>query len=427
VRDSLFSLQKGANIPAVSSIFSGKAAGGGGANSAKGKPLFISSVPTLQTAHIRDGAFPTRGAVTIFYGGGRLNKERQRSGPFRAAAAVLAVVGLLGGSSTAWAAEAAVMTGPGEVRRVVPVGRAVGVKLFSDGVLVVGFSQIPAAGGTAAPARECGLKEGDIITHINASEVDTIEEVQAQLSAIGGEEMSIRCLRGGKQVQVTAQAVKCSTDGSYKLGAWLRDSMAGIGTVTYVDPETGAFGALGHGINDVDTAQLMPLESGGVLSASVESVKKGKRGEPGELHGTFDMSGDIGSLAANTSSGIFGTLTGDDLARMEPVEVATAEQVKAGPAVIYSNVSGDEVRAYDVEIVKLFPHAEDGRDMMIRVTDPELLEQTGGIVQGMSGSPILQDGRLVGAVTHVLVGDPTQGYGILAQKMLKTAESCRKV
>ncbi len=314
-----------------------------------------------------------------------------------------------------------------QTRKLIPVGRAVGIKLFSDGVLVVGFSQIPAAGGNVAPARECGLREGDIITHINASEVDTIEEVQEKISAIGGEEMSIRALRDGKQLQVTAQAVKCSTDGNYKLGAWLRDSMAGIGTVTWYDPDTGAFGALGHGINDVDTAQLMPLESGGVLGASVDGVKKGKRGEPGELHGSFELSRDIGTLTANTCSGIFGTLTGDELARLEPVEVAAAEQVEPGKAIIYSNVSGNEVRAYEVEITKLFPHAEDGRDMMIRVTDPALLAETGGIVQGMSGSPILQNGRLVGAVTHVLVGDPTQGYGILAQRMLKVAESCRKV
>ena len=345
---------------------------------------------------------------------------------FRLGLAALAVAGLLGGSPAAWAAEEPVMTTGAEIRKVVPVGRAVGIKLFSDGVLVVGFSQIPAAGGSALPAKECGLREGDIITHINSSEVDTIEEVQAEIASLGGEEMSIRAIRDGKQVQLTAQAVKCATDGSYKLGAWLRDSMAGIGTVTWYDPITHAFGALGHGINDVDTAQLMPLESGGVLSASVDGVKKGKRGEPGELHGSFTLDRDIGELSANTRSGIFGTLSGDELIQMAPVEVAAAEQVEVGPAVIYSNISGDEVRKYDVEITKLYPGAEDGRDMMVKVTDPELLAATGGIVQGMSGSPILQNGRLVGAVTHVLVGDPTQGYGILAQRMLKVGESCLK-
>lgn len=337
-------------------------------------------------------------------------REAERGRPGRAALlrGVLAAAVLLGplgqGSVFAQAAEGSAMTGAAEHRMVVPLGKAVGIKLFSDGVMVVGFSQIPAAGGNVIPAKTCGLREGDVITHINAAEVDTIEEVREQLSQIGGQEMSIRAVRDGKTVQVTAQAVQCSTDGSYKLGAWLRDSMAGIGTVTYYDPVTGEFGALGHGINDVDTARLMPLESGGVLKASVTEVKKGERGTPGELHGKFEVDEDIGTLWANTAYGIFGTLEGQALSQTAAVEVADKREVKEGKAVIYSNISGDEVRPYEVEITKLFPKAEDGRDMMVKVTDPALLEATGGIVQGMSGSPILQDGRLVGAVTHVLVG-----------------------
>ncbi len=362
-----------------------------------------------------------------------LLKDTEKAGPgrlalLRGALAAGLLLGLLGqGGTAALAAEATAVGAAEGPRMVVPMGRAVGIKLFSDGVMVVGFSQIPAAGGSVVPAKSCGLREGDVITHINAAEVDTIEEVQAELEKVGGEEMSIRAVRDGKPLQVTAQAVKCSTDGSYKLGAWLRDSMAGIGTVTYYDPATGEFGALGHGINDIDTAQLMPMESGGVLRSSVTDVKKGAKGEPGELHGEFDTSADIGSLRANTSHGVFGTLKGDGLDLMKPVEVAAKDQVETGKAVIYSNISGDEVRSYEVEITKLFPHADDGRDMMVKVTDPALLDATGGIVQGMSGSPILQNGRLIGAVTHVLVGDPAQGYGILAQRMLKTGESCRKV
>ncbi len=341
-----------------------------------------------------------------------------------AAALLLALLGQGGATARAAEGEAEMETG---TRQLIPVGRAVGIKLFSDGVMVVGFSQIPAESGAQIPARSCGLREGDIITHINASEVDTIEEVRAQLEQIGGDEMSIRALRDGKTVQVTAQAVKCSTDGSYKLGAWLRDSMAGIGTVTYYDPATGEFGALGHGVNDVDTAQLMPLETGGVLTASVTGVKRGQRGEPGELHGEFDTSADIGALWANTESGIFGTLSSGELALMEPVEVADRDQIETGKAVIYSNVQGEEVRAYEVEITRVFPRAGDGRDMMLKVTDPALLEATGGIVQGMSGSPILQNGRLIGAVTHVLIENPTQGYGISAEKMLEQAENCKKM
>ena len=355
--------------------------------------------------------------------------EKRRPGRralLRGALAAVMLLGPLGqGAPLARAAEVSAVAGAEGPRMVIPIGRAVGIKLFSDGVMVVGFSQIPAAGGNVIPAKSCGLREGDVITHINATEVDTIEEVQEQLTQIGGEEMSIRAVRDGKTVQVTAQAVQCSTDGSYKLGAWLRDSMAGIGTVTYYDPVTGEFGALGHGVNDVDTAQLMPLESGGVLKASVTEVKKGVRGTPGELHGQFDNQEDIGSLWANTSYGIYGTLEQGDLAQTAPMEVAAKEQVKTGKAVIYSNISGDEVRSYEVEITKLFSKAEDGRDMMVKVTDPALLEATGGIVQGMSGSPIVQNGRLVGAVTHVLVGDPTQGYGILAQRMLETGEKCK--
>jgi stage IV sporulation protein B len=360
------------------------------------------------------------------------NTEKRGPGSsalLRGALAGLLLLGLLGqGGAWAAAAEGPEMTGGGSSspRLLVPVGRAVGIKLFSDGVMVVGFSQIPAAGGQAVPAKTCGLREGDVITHINASEVDTIEEVQAELAKVGGEEMSIRALREGKPLQVTAQAVKCSTDGSYKLGAWLRDSMAGIGTVTYYDPATGEFGALGHGINDVDTALLMPLETGGILSATVTDVKKGQRGEPGELHGDFDLSADIGSLWANTPHGVYGSLFQKDLVRMDPLEVATMDQVETGEALIYSNIAGEEVRSYTVEITKLHPDASDGRDLTVKVTDPALLKVTGGIVQGMSGSPIVQNGRLVGAVTHVLVGDPTQGYGILAENMLKTAESCQK-
>ena len=355
-------------------------------------------------------------------------RSEKRKGPtFRGSLVGLLLLGLLcAGAPGAMAAQEGSLMEGGEPRTVVPIGRAVGIKLFSDGVLVVGFSQVPAAQGSVIPAKSCGLREGDVITHINSTEVDTVEEIQEQLREIGGEEMSIRAVRDGKTVQVTAQAVKCSTDGVYKLGAWLRDSMAGIGTVTYYDPHTGEFGALGHGINDVDTAQLMPMESGGVLSASVTDVKKGKRGEPGELHGAFATEEDLGELYANTPSGIFGTLADDRLALMQPVEVAAADRIREGEALIYSNVAGDEVKAYTVEITKRFPDAKDGRDMMIKVTDSALLEATGGIVQGMSGSPILQDGRLIGAVTHVLVGDPTQGYGISAERMMATGKASKK-
>ncbi len=333
----------------------------------------------------------------------------------------LAVFGLL------TAALLCTMGGPAmaasDVRTVIPVGRAVGIKLFSDGVLVVGFSEIPTETGTAAPAKDCGLKEGDIITHINNEEVDTIEQVQTLLQDLEGDQMSIRCMRGEKQLQMTTQAAKCSSDGTYKLGAWIRDSMAGIGTMTFYDPQTGTFGALGHGINDVDTAMLMPLQSGGIMEASVTDVKKGVRGAPGELHGAFQAAPDAGTLWANTDGGVFGTLSDTTLVQgLTPVEVAKPSEIQIGPATILSSVAGEDVEEYTVEITKVYL-ADDGdtRDLMLTVTDPRLLETTGGIVQGMSGSPILQNGKIIGAVTHVLVNDPTTGYGIFLENMLSAA------
>jgi stage IV sporulation protein B len=307
---------------------------------------------------------------------------------------------------------------------VIPLGRTVGIKLFSDGVMVVGLSEIVTNNGSASPATACGLRTGDIITHINSDEVDSIEEVQSLLQNIAGEKMSIRVLRGEKQVQLTAQAVQCSTDGSYKLGAWIRDSMAGIGTTTFYDPETGIFGALGHGINDIDTALLMPLQSGSIMYASVTNVKKGVSGEPGELQGIFEVNRNMGELYANTGSGVFGILSDQSLTGgAQSVPVAERYDVKVGSATILSNIAGNTVEEYSIEIIRVFPGTDgEKRDLMLKVTDPRLLETTGGIVQGMSGSPILQNGKLVGAVTHVLVSNPTQGYGILAQNMLSQAK-----
>ena len=315
-------------------------------------------------------------------------KEWKNGRPWAAAARaalvmVLASACVLAGS--AQAAGAVPDSGSAEGgRMVVPLGRTVGIKLFSDGVMVVGLSEVDTGAGRSAPARDCGLQAGDIITHINSEEVDTIEDVQQVLAQVGGEKMSIRASREGKPLQLTAQAVQCSADGAYKLGAWIRDSMAGIGTMTFYDPESGRFGALGHGINDVDTAQLMPLESGSIMYSEVAHVKKGVSGEPGELQGVFEVDRDLGELYANTAQGIFGQLTDPAMAEgLEPMEVAQRSQVKTGPAVIRSNIDGQAVEEYGVEIVHLYPAGGDGRDLMLQVTDPRLLEATGGIVQGM--------------------------------------------
>ena len=296
-------------------------------------------------------------------------------------------------------------------RMLVPVGHTVGIKLFSKGVVVVKLSD----GGT--PAKACGLRTGDVIVQCGGSTVTSSEQFQSLLQTCGGTaELEVR--RNGDSMTLSVEPER-NDQGVYCIGAWIRDSMAGIGTMTYYDPATSTFGALGHGITDVDTAQLMPFSNGSILPSTVKAVKKGEAGSAGELRGDFDLTSDLGGLYANTSSGVFGTLEAA-YAPAQAQAVLTG-QPAAGPAVIRSNVQGDEVREYDIEILKTVPGSNDGRDMVISVTDPALVETTGGIVQGMSGSPILQDGKLVGAVTHVLLNDPTKGYGISIENVLKAA------
>ena len=306
-----------------------------------------------------------------------------------------------------------------QVRTVIPLGQAVGIKLFADGVLVVGLSELEEGAGKS-PAQQCGLKEGDLILCYNGEKIQSTEHLQALLQENGETEASLTVQRGSESKTV-AITPTCCGDGGIRLGAWIRDSMAGIGTMTYYDPDTGAFGALGHGITDVDTEKLMSLGSGSIMETTVKAVKKGQRGDPGELKGDFSVQKDVGTVTVNCDGGIFGTVTEPEAFAGEPVPVATAEQVQTGDAVIRCTVSGGETKEYQVKITKIFKDEDYTRNLLLRITDPDLLEQTGGIVQGMSGSPILQNGRLVGAVTHVMINDPSQGYGILAENMLRRA------
>ena len=304
-------------------------------------------------------------------------------------------------------------------RELVPVGRTIGVKLFSEGVLVVALSE----GGGDSPAKEGGVKVGDLIVTMNDVAIESTEHLQSLLAENGEAAAALSVRRGGRTVKLDV-CPKQGEDGVYRLGAWIRDSMAGIGTVTYYDPASGEFAALGHGVTDVDTGRLMPLARGAVMASSVKAVKRGESGSPGELRGEFDLTRDIGALRANTDCGIFGILNESDRPADsgEALPLASRSEVKTGGAQILANCAGSEVRAYDIEIEKVYGGPSPTRNLLLRVTDPALLERTGGIVQGMSGSPIVQDGKLVGAVTHVLVDDPTRGYGILIENMLEAAE-----
>ena len=297
-------------------------------------------------------------------------------------------------------------------KMLVPVGHTVGIKLFSRGVLVVKLTE----GDT--PARDCGLQTGDVIVRCGGVGVESTEQFQSLLQENQDASTDLQVRRDGQNLTLSV-APEQNEQGAYAIGAWIRDSMAGIGTVTFYDPETGAFGALGHGITDTDTALLMPFASGSVLPSTVKAVNPGTVGQAGELRGDFDLTCELGQLSANTTAGIFGTMAaGGELEELgEPMPVASPDEVQTGAATILANVEGDQVKEYDIEILKLLDNG-DGREMLISVTDPELLEVTGGIVQGMSGSPILQNGKFVGAVTHVLLNDPTKGYGIFLETML---------
>ena len=292
---------------------------------------------------------------------------------------------------------------------LVPVGRAVGVKLFMGGVLVVGLSD------GASPAKESGLREGDVMLAFNGVDIESAEHLQQLLRDNGEARTTMSVRRGAKTLTLPVEPEE-DESGVCHLGAWIRDSMAGIGTMTFYDPATGRFGALGHGVTDVDTGALMPIASGAIMDATVKAVKRGESGAPGELRGDFDLTHDTGTLSANTDCGIFGHA--DFVPDGEAVEVARHEEIRPGKAVILANCTGDEVHEYEIEIEKVYSGPSPTRNLLLHVTDPELLARTGGIVQGMSGAPILQNGKLVGAVTHVLVNDATRGYGIFMENML---------
>ena len=315
------------------------------------------------------------------------------------------------------AAVPAASAAEGEAERsLIPVGHTVGVKLFARGVLVV---KLPDG---ASPARACGLKSGDVIVSCGGTAVRSTEQFRALLQAAGERPTDLQVTRSGQAVTLSVEPEQ-NDRGDYAIGAWIRDSMAGIGTVTYYDPETGEFGALGHGITDMDTAVLMPFSSGTILPSTVKAVKRGEAGCAGELRGDFALDEELGTLDANTSAGIFGCIESEntDWLQGQALPVAKKSEVKPGKATIRSNVQGDAVQEYEIEILKVLPDSTDGRDLLLSVTDPDLIATTGGIVQGMSGSPIIQDGKLVGAVTHVLVNDPTRGYGIFIENMLEAA------
>ena len=302
---------------------------------------------------------------------------------------------------------------------LVPMGCAVGIRLETDGVTVAGFSEVDTAEGTVSPAADAGLKAGDVITRIGDRDTRSAADFLSAMAAADGSALRLTALRSGRELLFHVEPAM-SREGNWQLGLWLRDGVSGIGTVTYYDPATGTFGALGHGINDLQSGKLLPFEEGSITRAEVVDVVKGACGAPGELCGQPDADAALGTLEKNTDSGIFGTAE-FSAGEGQCIPVAGEEEVKLGPATILTTVGDGGTEEYSIEISRIYRQPEDHRFLLLTVTDPRLIERTGGIVQGMSGSPILQDGKLIGAVTHVLLSDATRGYGISIQDMLRAA------
>ncbi len=293
---------------------------------------------------------------------------------------------------------------------LIPVGEVIGLELSSGTVIVAAYDD------TLTVARDAGLRIGDQILSIDGCSVSSATDVRKALNRSGGIVDLLIC-REGRQRKLRLEPA-ISPDGP-KLGVYLRQGVTGIGTVTFYDPDTGLFGTLGHGVND-GTGALLAMEAGIAYPAEVVSIQKGKAGTPGQLKGALDGGHLMGNLKKNTEQGVFGTAvkgwTG------EAMPLASYEDICPGEATIRSTLGSSGPREYSVEILKIYPkNRSDCRNLLIRVTDPDLLSATGGIVQGMSGSPIIQNGKLIGAVTHVLVNDPTTGYGIFIENMLDAA------
>lgn len=303
-------------------------------------------------------------------------------------------------------------------RRVVSVcGTPFGIKMFTDGVMVVGMGPVPTENGNLCPARSAGLQQGDIILSLNGEKKLNNQVISGLVQKSQGAPMALRYHRGDEIRSAVVTPVLSNTDSRYHIGLWVRDSSAGIGTLTFCDPETGMFAGLGHAICDVDTGEVMPLSQGEIVHAFITGVAPGLPGEPGELKGTFRDNNTWGRVYLNNVNGIYGKFCGT-IDPFTTIPMAMSHEVVSGPAKILTTVDGETPEYFDVTIEKVQSYQDSaGRNMVIHVTDPDLLEKTGGIVQGMSGSPILQDGMLVGAVTHVFVNDPTRGYGIFAENM----------
>lgn len=301
---------------------------------------------------------------------------------------------------------------------VVPVGKAIGMKLYTEGVLVVGMSEI----NGKKPYENSGIQEGDAIIEINNEQIENTNDLIETVNKSNGKTVEVKYKRNEQTITTSIEPAKVN-ENEYKLGLWVRDAAAGVGTMTFYEPSSGMFAALGHGIADIDTSELINIESGELTTTNILSIVKGQKGTPGEIRGTIENSESLGNIYKNTSFGVYGKVQSKnklDINNMEEMDVALRDEIKTGKAQILCELENGKTEKYDVEIKKVYlNNNENNKSMVIKITDEKLIEKTGGIIQGMSGAPIIQNGKFIGAVTHVLVNDPTVGYGVFADIMIK--------
>ena len=310
--------------------------------------------------------------------------------------------------------------------KVIPVGNIAGVKLYTSGVLVVGMSEIEGNDNKKyKPYENTGIKEGDTIIKVNDKNINSTSDLIQTVNLSQGHDISIKYVHQQETKECSITPVK-TNNSQYKIGLWVRDSAAGVGTVTFYDPTSKTFGALGHGITDIDTNELINIASGEFITTKILNITKGESGNPGKIQGTIENQNNIGTIGKNTRYGIYGKV--DNLASLnidtsKEAEVALREEIQLGKAKILCSLDNQKPQEYEIEIEKIYKDNNyDNKSMKIKVTDEKLLEKTGGIIQGMSGSPVLQNGKFIGAITHVLVNDPQEGYAVFGDIMLKQAK-----
>ena len=313
--------------------------------------------------------------------------------------------------------------------KVVPMGNLIGAKLYTSGVLVVGMSEIQGDDQQKhKPYEGSGIEEGDMIVEMDSKKIANTDELVETVNSSKGKVIQIKYVRNDETITTSIQPIK-SEDNEYKLGLWVRDAAAGVGTLTFYEPSTGKFAALGHGIVDVDTGDIINIANGELVTSNLVAIKKGEKGTPGEIKGSIDSGVTIGNISKNTNFGVFGLVSNKNnlnLIGAKEYEVALRSEIQTGEAEIICELENEKKEQYKIEISKIYTSNNyDNKSMMIKITDERLLQKTGGIIQGMSGSPIIQNGKFVGAITNVLVSDPTTGYAIFGDLMVKQMKSVK--